>query len=119
VGIPRHATYRQDGGLISLVIYFRNKAKSPWPEYASELYRSSDRSMSAKLVPTFADIGVSRGQDDGSPRPYFRVSRPVPLLFLPSNSSIVLTRLGGTLFLTHYFSENLVVPEIEPGRLDL
>jgi hypothetical protein len=28
---------------------------TPWPESASELYRSSDRRMSAKLVPTFAD----------------------------------------------------------------
>jgi hypothetical protein len=29
--------------------------KSPWPEPASELYRSSDCRLSAKLVPTFAD----------------------------------------------------------------
>jgi hypothetical protein len=35
-----------------------NKAvciKTPWPESASELYRLSDRRLSAKLVPTFAD----------------------------------------------------------------
>jgi hypothetical protein len=30
---------------------------TPWLQYASELYRSSDRRLSAKLVPTFADIG--------------------------------------------------------------
>jgi hypothetical protein len=29
--------------------------KKPWPESASELYRPSDRRLSAKLVPTFAD----------------------------------------------------------------
>jgi hypothetical protein len=29
--------------------------KIPWPESASELYRPSDRCLSAKLVPTFAD----------------------------------------------------------------
>jgi CBS-domain-containing membrane protein len=29
----------------------------PWPESASEPYRRSDRRMSAKLVPTFADGG--------------------------------------------------------------
>jgi hypothetical protein len=29
--------------------------KAPWPESASELYRPSDRRLSAKLVPTFAD----------------------------------------------------------------
>jgi hypothetical protein len=29
--------------------------KIPWSESASELYRPSDRRLSAKLVPTFAD----------------------------------------------------------------
>jgi hypothetical protein len=29
--------------------------KTPWPESASELYRPSDRRLSSKLVPTFAD----------------------------------------------------------------
>jgi hypothetical protein len=39
----------------------------PWPESANELYRSSDRQLSAKLVLTFADKGVSRGQRGVSP----------------------------------------------------
>jgi hypothetical protein len=38
---------------------------------------------------------VSRDQRNGSPRSYSRISRPEPLLFLPSRSSIVLTRLSG------------------------
>jgi hypothetical protein len=29
--------------------------KTPWPEYASELYPQSNHRLSAKLVPTFAD----------------------------------------------------------------
>jgi hypothetical protein len=29
--------------------------ETPWPESASELYRPSDRRLSAKLVPTLAD----------------------------------------------------------------
>jgi hypothetical protein len=29
--------------------------KTPWPESASELFRPSDRRMSAKLVSTFAE----------------------------------------------------------------
>jgi hypothetical protein len=33
------------------------KKKNPWPKSASELYRPSDRRLSAKLVPTFADRG--------------------------------------------------------------
>jgi hypothetical protein len=28
---------------------------TPWPESANELYQPSDRRLSAKLVPTFAD----------------------------------------------------------------
>jgi hypothetical protein len=35
----------------------------------NELYRQSGRRRLAKLVPTFADRGVSRGQRNGSPRP--------------------------------------------------
>jgi hypothetical protein len=34
-----------------------------------KLYRQSGRRRSAKLVPTFAGRGVSRGQRNGSPRP--------------------------------------------------
>jgi CBS-domain-containing membrane protein len=35
-----------------------NKQKQiPWSESASKLYRPSDRPLSAKLVPTFADRG--------------------------------------------------------------
>ena len=43
---------------------------TPWPQSASELYRQSGRRRSAKLVPTFADRGVSRGQRNGSPRSF-------------------------------------------------
>jgi hypothetical protein len=49
----------------------------------------------AKLKPTSADRGVSCGQRDRFPRPYSRLSIPEPLLFLPSSSSVVLTRLSG------------------------
>jgi hypothetical protein len=34
-----------------------NLNKTPWPEPASELYRPSDRRLSAKLVPTLVDRG--------------------------------------------------------------
>jgi hypothetical protein len=43
----------------------------------------------------FCGWRVPRGQRDGSLRPYSRLSRPEPLLLLPSSSSIVLTRLSG------------------------
>jgi hypothetical protein len=69
--------------------------KTPWPESVSELYRPSDRRLSAKLVPAFADreCHVIRVTD-----PYGRIlgfSRPEPLLFLSSSSSVVLMRLSG------------------------
>jgi hypothetical protein len=59
---------------------------------------------------------MSRGQRDGSLRPYSQFSGPEPLPFLPSSSSVVLTRLSG---LRSSVSENLVAPGIEPGPLDL
>jgi hypothetical protein len=75
--------------------------------------------LSVKLVPTFADRGVPRGQRDGSLRPYSRFSRQEPLLFLPSSSSIVLNEAEWSPFQSHYISENVVEPGIEPGPLDL
>jgi hypothetical protein len=36
-----------------------------------------------------------RGQRNEFPRPYSRLSKPEPLLFLPTSSSIVLKRLSG------------------------
>jgi hypothetical protein len=68
---------------------------TPWPEFASELYRQSDHSLPAKLVPTCGDRGLSCGQRDGSPRAYSRISISEPLLVLSSSSSVVLTRLSG------------------------
>jgi hypothetical protein len=36
---------------------FQEKQKTPWSESASELYRPSDRRLSAKWLPTFVDKG--------------------------------------------------------------
>jgi hypothetical protein len=38
---------------------------------------------------------VLSGEHNGSLWPYYRISRPEQILFLPSSSSIVLTRLSG------------------------
>jgi hypothetical protein len=54
-------------------VMIRRLKKTPWPESAIELYRPSDRRLSAKLVPTFADRGVPRGRGDGSLQPYARL----------------------------------------------
>jgi hypothetical protein len=77
-------------------VQLADRSSSPWPESASELYRPSDHRLSVNCVPTFADkeCHVVRVTD-----PYGRIlgfSRPEPLLFLPSSSSIVLTRLSGS-----------------------
>ena len=66
----------------------RNKSKwmkhsnviTPWPQSTRELYRQSGRRRSAKLVPTFADRGVSRGQRNGSPQPLISDLAPYILL---------------------------------------
>jgi CBS-domain-containing membrane protein len=80
------------------------------PESASELYRPSDRRSSAKLVPTFADIGchVLSVTD-----PYRRI-----LGFLDRSRYFCTHEAEWSPFQTHYFSENLVALGIEPGPLD-
>jgi hypothetical protein len=45
------------------------RKQTPWPESASELYRPSERFISAKLMPTFGDRGyrvASATDPDGS-----------------------------------------------------
>jgi hypothetical protein len=66
-----------------------------WPESASEVYRPSDRRLSAKSLPFFADRMCYVISTTDPLRPYSRIFRPEPLHFLSSNSSIVLTRLSG------------------------
>jgi hypothetical protein len=100
----------RDGGLFSIYIYQPLK-KTPWPQSASELYRPSDRRLSVKLVPTFFCIlRVPRGQRDESLRPYSWLSRPEPLLFLPSSTSVALTRLSGPRSRPTTFSHSITHP---------
>jgi hypothetical protein len=53
------------------IILLRNEVmikRTPWPQSSNELYRPSDRRLSAKLVKLFADRGchvVSVGHDMG------------------------------------------------------
>jgi hypothetical protein len=65
-----------------------------WPESASELYRPSDLCLSAKLVSTFADRGCNM---ISVMDPYGRIIAFLDrtLLFLSSNSSVVVMRLNG------------------------
>jgi hypothetical protein len=53
-----------------IYIYIYIYISTPWPQFASELYRPSDRRLSAKLVPTFCGYRVPSGQRDESLRPY-------------------------------------------------
>jgi hypothetical protein len=72
-----------------------NGKKTQWTKSASKLYRPTDRRLLAKLVPTFADRRSHVVSVTDPIRPYSRISRQEPLLFLPSSSSIVLTTLSG------------------------
>jgi hypothetical protein len=60
-----------------------------------------ERTIPTERAPLFGEVSanfcgqrVSRGQRDVSLLPYSRLSRPEPLLFLPSSSSDVFTRLS-------------------------
>jgi hypothetical protein len=74
--------------------------------------------MSAKLMPTFADRGC---HVVSVTVPYSRI-----LYFLDRSRYFFfqvapqcIQEAEWTPFQTHYFSENAIAPEIEPGRLDL
>jgi hypothetical protein len=70
---PNHAVH-----LFQVMEHSLTNKQTPWSESASELYRPSDRRLSAKWLPTFADKGchVVSVMD-----PYSRFSRQEPLLF--------------------------------------
>jgi hypothetical protein len=93
--------------------------QTPWPESASELYRPSDRRLSAKLVANFVDTEVSRGQHGGSPTAVVSFSRPKAATFSLKQLLNCTHEAQRNPFQAHYFSENLVAPGIEPGPLDL
>jgi hypothetical protein len=95
----------------------RNK-QTPWPESFSEQFRPSDHRLSVELVPTFEDRGVSHGQRGGSHTVLTRFSGQEPLLFYQEAPNCTYED-GWTPFQTHYFSENVVAPEIEPEPLDV
>jgi hypothetical protein len=110
-----------DGGLKphAVIVTSVQKNETPWPESANELYRPSDLRLSAKLVRTFADREVLRGQHDGYLRPYSRISRPEPLLSLQSISSVILTRLSGPRSRSIASQEIWWCRESNSGPLDL
>jgi hypothetical protein len=64
----------------------------------------------AKPVPTFSRLSVLRGQRNGYLRPLMS-HRPEPLLFL----QVAPHEADWTPFQTHFYSEHLVAPGIEPG----
>jgi hypothetical protein len=74
--------------------------------------------LSAKLVPTLADRMVAHGQLDGSLQPYSQISRPEPTFSFKYLLSCTHEAVWALLE-THYFTENLVAPGIEPAPLDL
>jgi hypothetical protein len=92
--------------------------KNPCSESASELYRPIDRRLSAKLVRTSADRGchVASVTD-----PYGRILGYIDRrrYFSYQAAPQFYSRSEWTPFETHYFSENLLAPETEPGPLDL
>jgi hypothetical protein len=63
-----HKNFSQDSQCSGQAWNKQTKKKTSRPESTSELYRPSDRRLSAMLVPTLEDRGVSCGQHSGSPK---------------------------------------------------
>jgi hypothetical protein len=89
-----------------LIYYMQNKTQ---PIAAPDWYNSvawvRERTIPTGRPPLVGEVSaifwakrVPRGQLDGSLRQHSRLSRPEPLFFLSSSSSIVLTRLSGPRF---------------------
>jgi hypothetical protein len=57
---------REQQHLAQMLSETKQTKQTPWPVSARELYRPSNRRLSAKLVLTFADRRVSRSQRGGS-----------------------------------------------------
>jgi hypothetical protein len=95
----------------------KEEKKTPWPYFASELYRQSGRRRSAKLVPTFADRGVSCGQRNASPRPLnLCLLNQEPLLIYSSISSIDLKEGEALLIFERKIFRKLYGPKYEDGE---
>jgi hypothetical protein len=76
-------------------LLLQTKKQTLWPQSASELYRRSDRRLSIKLVPFFATRGchvLSATDPYGCILGFLGWSR---YFFLPSSSSITITKLNG------------------------
>jgi hypothetical protein len=96
----------------------RKKLETSWPKSASELYRTSERRLSAKLVPVFAVRSCHIVSVTDPHRKYSRFSRLELLLFFFKYLLNCTLEAEWTPFQTHYSSENLVAPVIEPRPLD-
>jgi hypothetical protein len=77
------------------------------------------RMIKSRRMTTFADIGCRVVSAAAPLRSYSQSSIPEPLLFLPSSSSIVLTRLSGPRSRPTASQKNLVAQGLKPGPLDL
>jgi hypothetical protein len=75
-----------------------------------------ERPIQTERPPLLGEVSANFLRIEGATWSAQRIPTAVfsePLLFLSSNSSVVLTRLSGPQFQTHYFSENLAAPGIE------
>jgi hypothetical protein len=96
--------------------------KSTWVDrISSDIPRAIYTNRAALVGEVSANVcgkRVPRRQRDGSLRPYSRLSRPEPLMFLQSCSSVVLTSLSEPCSRATTSQKILVAAEIEPGPLD-
>jgi hypothetical protein len=91
---------------------------TPWSESASVLYRPSDRRSSAKLVLNLR-IECATWSAWRIPTAVFWAFYTGAATFSSKQLLNCTHEAERSPFQTHYFTENLVAPRIEPGPLDL
>jgi hypothetical protein len=96
---PVHTTVRSHASLFHSSAHYQLFQSNGQTKHSVALVR--ERTIPTERQPLLGEVSanfcrqrVSRGQRDGSPQPYSHLSRPKPLLFLPTSSSNVHTSLG-------------------------
>jgi hypothetical protein len=83
------------GNVIILLHFNKTKTKNLWPLVGEQTVLTERPPPVGEISAIFCGQRVLHGQHNRSLQPYSRFFRPEPLIFLPSSSSVVLTRLSG------------------------
>jgi hypothetical protein len=93
--VPKNVFFSNEINMYREILASEWQNMSTWDSMISEILVRK-WTIPTERSPHVGEVSSNfSAQSNESPRPYSRFSRPEPLLFLPSSSSLVLTRLSG------------------------